>query len=130
MKVRLLMIAMLIAGLCGCQRLPKGNLCIETGRGRTIDDRGVRQPRINALAQAQHDACLKILRDVEAMPAGGSNLVGDYMARNTLIGARVRSLVLSARQWRERYLEDGTVEAELWINVDDVLRVVHEPTPN
>jgi hypothetical protein len=84
---------------------------------------------MEAVALAQRDARLKLLRDVEAMPASGSNLVGDYVAQDSLIGVRVRSLVLTARQFAARYSDDGAVEVDMGVNLEDVRRIVRDTKP-
>ena len=130
MRARVLTAVLLVAMVCGCQRVPKGNWAIETGRARVVlDEQGNRQPRISAVAWAQRDARMKLLRSIEATPAGDSNLIGDYMVQNPLIGVRVRGVILSAKQIAERYLADGTVEVDMGVNLDVVRQVIRETKP-
>jgi len=121
--------AVLAVALCGCARMPRGDWRIETGRARVVDDRGERQPRMEAVALAQRDARLNLLRYVEAMPLPESNLVGDHLAQDALIGVRVRSLILTSRQFATRYRGDGTVEVDMGVNLDQIRQVVRGAKP-
>ncbi|MCX8037103.1 MAG: hypothetical protein N3D11_08685 [Candidatus Sumerlaeia bacterium] len=128
MKLRAGLIGVLIMVLNACGGIPP-TVHIETGRGRMLDDRGARESRINAAARAQQDARMKLLRFAESLPAGNGNLVGDYMALNPVTAVRVRSLIYSARQYAARYFDDGTVEVDVGIDPEDILRVVRETQP-
>jgi len=81
---------------------------------------------MEAVALAQRDARLKLLRYAEAMSVSKDNLVADYMAQNRLIDSAVRSLILSARPLATRYRDDGTVEVDMGVNLDDVFEAVRE----
>lgn len=130
MRVQVLALVLLVAIVCGCQRMPRGNWIVETGRARVVmDEAGTRQPRISAVTWAQRDARMKLLRDVEGTLAGDSNLIGDHMVQNPLIGTRVRAVILGARQFAERYRDDGTVEVDMGVNLDVVRQVVRETKP-
>ena len=117
------------ASLLSCRRVPGGNWRIETGRARMTDDQGERRVRMEAVGLAQRDAQIKLLEFVEAMPMPGSTFVGDCMVQNSVIGACVRSLVLSAPQFAVRYTKDETVEVDMGVNLDEVRRTVGERTP-
>jgi hypothetical protein len=123
--IRAVVILLAVVSLWGCRRLPRGDWHIETGYARLVDDEGTRRTRVEAIEDARHDAHLKILSHVEAMPASGSNLVGDFMAHDLVTGVRVRSLILSARRFAARY-NDTTVELDMGVNLDDVRKIVRE----
>jgi len=121
-EISVLIAALLLASV-GCQRMPPGQWRTETGLARLIDDRGERKDRVVAVAQAQYEARIKLLRFVEQMPVE-SNFVGDYMAQDPLVDARIRSLILSARHLGTRYLKDSTVEVKMGVNLDEALKIV------
>ena len=123
-----LIAAALALSLGGCARVPAG-WRIETGRARVVDDIGERTPRMQAIEAARLDARVKLLRYVEAMPASPSNLVGDYVMQDAMVGVRVRSLILSARQFATRYHNNGTVEVDMGIDPQEAHRVVRETKP-
>ncbi len=127
-RLRGWMLGAMVGMLSACGGIPP-NIHTETGRSRTLDDRGGREARINAAARAQQDARMKLLRFAESLPAGNGNLVGDYMALNPVTAVKVRSLIYSARQYAARYYEDGTVEVDVGIDPEDILRVVRETQP-
>jgi len=114
--------------LCSCRRTPEGDWHLETGRARFVDETGGSIPRMEAVRKAQDDARLKLLRAIEAMPVSDSNLVGDYIAQNPVVATRIRSLVLSARRFATRYKDDGTVEVDMGVNLDEVRRIIQRAT--
>jgi len=117
------LLALLLGSLGACSRVPRGNWHVETGRAPILELPEGRQPRIAAVAEAQQDARLKLLRFVQSMTHADSTFVGDYMARNPAVNARIQSLILSAPQFEARY-PDGRVEVDMGVNVDEVRRLL------
>lgn len=117
--------ALIALAAVGCQTTPKGEWQIETGRALMIDKDGERRPRIEAVAEAQQNARLKLLRHVEAMPTSSGYQLGDYMAQQARIGQRVRDLVIGARRMDTRYTDED-VEVDMGLELGEVRRVAFE----
>jgi hypothetical protein len=118
-------VTVLVAALA-CSRVPKEGWIVETGYSYTVDDRGQRRTRVEALEEARYDAWLKILREAEAIEVGGGRPLCDYMAQNIVLGAQVRAAILLARQLKKRYTDEGTVEVTMGVKIDDLRRIYEE----
>jgi hypothetical protein len=113
------------ASLGACTRA-QGNLHIETGRARLVDEQGKPRPRILAANEAQREARLKLLHAVEAVPFSGDTLIGDYLAVDPIIGARIQSRILSVKALETRYPDD-VVEVDIGIDFDEIKRLIETP---
>jgi len=123
----LFILAAVMLGSWACRTVPSGDWHIEAGRASIVDDQGARRTRVEAAEDAMRAAQLKILRHVKALQID-NNLVADSMQQDAVVGVRIRSLILSAREFSRQYFENETVEVQMGVNLDDVRRVVRQPS--